>query len=205
MVREAGARVVVFPELSLTGYELGCPPVGVQDPRLDSLRDACRDTRALALAGAPVRTGAGRSIGVLAIWPDRVEVAYRKMWLWGDEMHEMVPGQAPAALSVDGWRLGLAVCRDTEMPEHARLTAALGIDAYVAGVLERAGDDGVLARRAQRITAAHSTWVIVASFAGPTGGGFDETAGGSATWTPRGDLIGSVGPESGLVTHATLR
>jgi predicted amidohydrolase len=30
----AGARVVVFPELSLTGYELDAPAITVEDPRL---------------------------------------------------------------------------------------------------------------------------------------------------------------------------
>jgi predicted amidohydrolase len=33
-VCSAGARVVVFPELSLTGYELDAPAITVEDPRL---------------------------------------------------------------------------------------------------------------------------------------------------------------------------
>ena len=34
-VRSAGARVVVFPELSLTGYELDAPAITAEDPRLE--------------------------------------------------------------------------------------------------------------------------------------------------------------------------
>ncbi|HEX2112535.1 MAG TPA: nitrilase-related carbon-nitrogen hydrolase [Gaiellaceae bacterium] len=39
-VRSAHARVVVFPELSLTGYELESRPIGVADARLAPIADA---------------------------------------------------------------------------------------------------------------------------------------------------------------------
>lgn len=42
VVRAAGARVVVFPELSLTGYEPAAAPVDPADPRLAPLRAADR-------------------------------------------------------------------------------------------------------------------------------------------------------------------
>src|SRR5256885_15548828 len=62
IVGRAGARVVVFPELSLTGYELDAPPLAADDPRLAPLVEACRETGSLALAGAPV---SGPPTGVL--------------------------------------------------------------------------------------------------------------------------------------------
>ena len=51
-VRAAGARVVVFPELSLTGYHLDAPTVPHDDPRLAPIVDACADTRSLALVAS---------------------------------------------------------------------------------------------------------------------------------------------------------
>src|SRR5205823_3134112 len=54
LVRRAGARVVVFPELSLTGYELDAPPLAADDARLAPLVEACAETGSVALAGAPV-------------------------------------------------------------------------------------------------------------------------------------------------------
>jgi len=53
-IRDAGARVVVFPELSLTGYELDAAPVDPADPRLAPITGACARTGTVALAGAPV-------------------------------------------------------------------------------------------------------------------------------------------------------
>ena len=57
----AGARVVVFPELSLTGYELDADPVDPGDERLQPIVEACADTGAVALAGAPVGSASATS------------------------------------------------------------------------------------------------------------------------------------------------
>ncbi|MYU12407.1 carbon-nitrogen hydrolase family protein, partial [Streptomyces sp. SID8361] len=53
-VRAAGARVVVFPEMSLTGYELDATPVAPDDERLAPIVAACAESRTLALVGAAV-------------------------------------------------------------------------------------------------------------------------------------------------------
>jgi predicted amidohydrolase len=58
-VRRAGARVVVFPELSLTGYELDAEAVVPQDPRLAPLVEACAQTGAIAWPGRRCRSRGG--------------------------------------------------------------------------------------------------------------------------------------------------
>jgi hypothetical protein len=56
-----------------------------------------------------------------------------------------------------------------------------------------------------RITVdGHRLWVAVASFAGPTGGGYHETAGRSGIWAPDGALITGTGSRSGEATSATF-
>ncbi|MET8353042.1 MULTISPECIES: carbon-nitrogen hydrolase family protein [unclassified Micromonospora] len=200
-VRAARARVVLFPELSLTGYELDAPVVPVDDPRLGPLVEACAETGAVALAGAPV---AGDHIAMLAVTGAGATVAYRKVWLGDAEARRFLPGDAPAVLDVDGWRLGLAICKDTGVVAHAARTAALGIDVYAAAVLESASDAAVPGRRAHRIAIAHRVWVAVASFAGSTGGGYTEAAGGSAVWTPEGEVYAQAGTEPGELVSTTI-
>jgi predicted amidohydrolase len=204
-VRSAAARVVVFPELSLTGYELDAPTITNDDSRLAPIVEACAHAGSLALVGAPVDGDAGAAhIAMLAIDGAGTTVAYRKMWLGGAEPDHFAPGSEPTVLDVDGWRLGLAICKDTGNPQHASDTAALAIDVYVAGVLESADDAAVLDERAHRITSDHQVWVAVASFAGSTGGGFEEAAGRSAIWMPDGTVISRAGPEPGAIAQATL-
>ncbi|MGR3933698.1 carbon-nitrogen hydrolase family protein [Streptomyces sp. BRA346] len=184
-VRAADARVVVFPEMSLTGYQLDAAPVSPDDERLAPIVSACAETGTLALVGAPVP---GPHIGILAVDADGPRVAYGKVHLHGSEAAHFAPGE-PAVIDVDGWALGLAVCRDTGCPEHAATTAALGMDGYVAGVVHADHEAAVHGERARRVAADHGVWVATAAFAGPTGGGFDRTSGRSGIWSADGKLL----------------
>ncbi|PZG18640.1 carbon-nitrogen hydrolase family protein [Micromonospora craterilacus] len=201
LVRAASARVVLFPELSLTGYELDAAPVDPADPRLAPLVEACAETGTLALVGAPV---AGEHIATLAVHGAGVRVAYRKMWLGPVEARRFTPGPAPAVLEVDGWRLGLAICKDTGVAEHAAGTCALRVDAYLAAILDSAAEAAVPDERALRIATTHRVFVAVASFAGSTGGGYSEAAGRSAIWAPDGSVLARAGTAPGEYVHATL-
>ncbi|MFF6784042.1 nitrilase-related carbon-nitrogen hydrolase [Streptomyces sp. NPDC012510] len=199
-VRAADARVVVFPEMSLTGYELDAAPISPDDERLAPIVAACAETGTLALVGAPVP---GPHIGILAVDGDGVRVAYGKVHLHGSEAVDFVPGQ-PAVIDVDGVRLGLAVCRDTGIPAHAARTAALGIDGYVAGVVHADHEAEVHGERARRVAADHGVWVAMAAFAGPTGGGFDRTSGRSGIWSADGVLLAEASPAPDEVARAVF-
>ncbi len=214
-VRRAGARVVVFPELSLTGYELDAPPVRPDDRRLQPLVEACTRTGTVALVGAPISTrpvGPTESAGprttteyiaVLAVHGGRVDIAYRKMWPGSEESPRFASGNRPAVLVVDNWRLGLAVCRDTGIAEHQRDTMALGVDAYVAGTVMLPSERQEQEERAVRIAAGHGVFVALASFAGATGGGYRTTAGCSGIWLP-GGVLAQAGALEGETATAVL-
>jgi predicted amidohydrolase len=204
VVRRAGARLVVFPELSLTGYALDAPAMSAADPRLAPVVEACAATGSVALVGAPVLGEQGVHIAMLAVDGAGARVTYRKMWLSATEAQRFAPGATPAVVDVDGWRLGLAICKDTGIVAHAADTAALGVDAYVAAVLEHAHEAAVPDERARRVAADHRVWVAVASFAGSTGGGYAAAAGRSGIWTPEGAAVVQAGPETGAVVRATL-
>ena len=206
-VRAAGARVVVFPEMSLSGYELQAPTISPDDPRLRPIADACAATGSLALVGAPVDGPAGettRHIGILAIDGSGARIASRKMWLGGDEPACFAPGSNPAVLDVDGQRIGLAICKDTGEPRHAAATAALGIDGYVAGVLEFGEDGRVPGERSARIAADHGVWVALASFAGSTGGGYEHAAGRSIIRARDGSVLAEAGADVDEIVRATV-
>lgn len=207
-IRSLGARVVVFPELSLTGYELDAPAITAGDPRLAPIVEACAVTGSLVLAGAPVRDEAGRHIATLALDGTGSRVAYRKMYLGTAEAARFTAGTQPAVLHVDGWRLGLAICKDIGVPEHAAGTAARGIDAYIAGTLEPESRSALQDERARRVAVGHRVWVVVASFAGSAGapgGEFAQAAGRSAIWDPDGAVAARAGSRPGGIARATLR
>lgn len=205
-VRAAKARVVVFPELSLTGYGLEAAPVSPSDARLSAIVEACAATNSIALAGAPAEGEDGRLyIAMLCVSPRGVDVAYRKCYLGGEEPTRFSPGPGPAVLDVDGWRLGMGICKDTGVAEHVRDTVALGIDVYVAGLVHTPEELPVQQMRAASIAREGNAFVAFASFAGPTGGGYERTAGSSGIWSPEGFQLASAGPEVGGLARVSVR
>jgi len=204
VVASAGARVVVFPELSLTGYELDAAAIRVDDGRLAPIVEACAQSGSLALVGVPLDDDGGRaSIAMLAVDGSGAGVAYRKMWVDSTESR-FTAGEQPAVIDVEGWRLGLAICKDTGIAEHAEQTAALGIDVYVAGTVMHTYEIGIQNDRGHRIATRHQVRVAIASFAGSTGGGYDDAAGSSGVWARDGSVLAQAGPEVGAIARATL-
>jgi predicted amidohydrolase len=200
LVRAAQATLVVFPELSLTGYALDAPPVDPDDAVLEPLIEACAAEQTTALVGAPITGGDARRIGVLRVDGGGASVAYAKLHLAGREERHC----APAVLEVGGWRVGLAVCKDTGVPEHALATAALGIDVYAAGLVHGEVERDELAVRALRVARDHGVYVAFASCAGATGG-YERTAGRSAIWGRDGTLLARAGAQPGEVVAAEIR
>jgi predicted amidohydrolase len=209
-VVKAGARLIVFPELSLTGYDLTAEPISPEDPRLAALMVACARTGTLALAGAPVAGSGGPQIAVLAIGSAgddqraRPRIAYRKRYLGAEEAERFVPGDGPTAIDVDGWRVGLGICKDTGTPEHVQGLADLALDLYAAGLVHRPSERAETDRRARNIAAATRAPVAIASFAGPTGSGYDETAADSGIWARNGERVASAGTQPGATATIDL-
>lgn len=204
-VRRATSRVVVFPELSLTGYELQAAAVDVTDRLWQPLVQACAETGSLALVGAPIADGKGREfIATVAVNGDGGEVVYLKAWLGGNEPERFSPGPGPVMVQVDGWRIGLGICRDTGIAEHIDATAALGVDVFAAGLADVPEDLPVQRKRAARIARICRAHVAFASFAGPTGRGYEQTAGGSAIYSPEGHTLDGCGADMDAIARTVI-
>ncbi len=201
----AHAHLVVFPELSLTGYELDTTALTTDDVAFQPIQQACAAAGSIALVGAPVLGSAGiRSIATVRVTPRGVDVVYRKMSLGGAEPDRFSPGDEPAILLLDGWRVGLGICKDVHTDGHIRATVSLGIDAYIAGVVHRPEDLDRQQARGAAIARAHHIAVVFASCAAATGWGFDRTAGHSTIWSPDGAVLDEAGVETSDSAKATL-
>lgn len=196
-VRACAADVVVFPEMSLTGYCVDAPTVDVDDPALVPLIAACRERGSTALVGAAVRHGPRPAIGILAVGSEGTQIVYRKMNLGTSETGVYEPGESVAVVEVSAWRIGLGICKDTRIDQHIEATMAEGIDLYAAGLVHAPNEIGEFDVRARRIAATGGVPVVFAGFAGPTGGGFDITSGGSAIWDAAGRRLTQASDRAG--------
>lgn len=203
--RAAGedATLLLLPELFLTGYELPAIRSDLErftltlgDARLDPLASACAEARVAAVVGAPTRDpdSAGFHISVLVLGRDgRFAAQYDKQHATTRERAAGVrPGSTGCTLTVDGWRLGLGICADSGVPEHARAAAVDGCHAYLVSALFDRGD--AVHRRNTRMPARdldNASYVVLADHVGPTGP-FVAT-GHSAAWSPDGTLLVDAG------------
>lgn len=203
-IRAARARVMVFPELSLTGYHYDAEALNAGHPAFGQIVEACQHIGTIALVGAPEASSDGRFLTMWYVATSGARPLYRKMWLGEAERPHFAAGDNPAVLDVDGWRLGLAICKDTGVPEHAAATAALGIDAYLAAVLEHDEDRDLPATRARRVATDHGVWVAMAAFAGSTGEGYQRASGRSGIWRPDGSQAARAGAEVAEVITVPL-
>ncbi|WP_432066455.1 carbon-nitrogen hydrolase family protein [Streptomyces sp. C10-9-1] len=204
LVREAaarGARFVAFCELAAHGYAL--EPIAADpgswltedDPRLEPVREACRETGTAALVGCAARTDGDRpAITALVIGPDgELLTRYDKQHLYGRESEVFTAGAAEGRFTVDGVRFAVAVCYDNRFPELARSAAADGCTVYAASSVLVEGNDSfetVYPVRARE----NGLYVLVANQVGPADPG--HCPGGSAVWSPDGARVASAGAQA---------
>lgn len=130
-----GARLLVTPELSLTGYALGDRVHELAEPADGPGAEAVSAVAArhgLAIAyGFPERDGPHVFNSVQLTGPDGTRLAlYRKTHLYGGyETDNFTPGgQLVVQADLHGTRIGLLVCYDVEFPEAVRAHALAGTE-----------------------------------------------------------------------------
>lgn len=202
-----GVQLLVFPELSLTGYELSLARSAAVEPNsviLAPLRDFASESGMTIVAGAPVPNGDGDlHIGALRFHPDRSVSLYTKVHVHESEFVSFVPGTGGDPLFIEGQTVSLAICRDASFPEHAASAAGLGATIYAAGVMiDEAGypRKSALMREYARM---HRMAALLANYSGVTGG--ETSAGGSAIWDETGEPIALCGKGEALVIASGSR
>jgi NAD+ synthase (glutamine-hydrolysing) len=121
--REAGAQLVVFPELVLTGY----PPEDLLlkrhfvDAVAAALTELAGEVRDIVVLVGFAERGAGGLHNSAAVLADGTHAGtYRKMLLpnYGvfDERRYFEPGEGPALIELGGLRVGVTICEDIWFP-----------------------------------------------------------------------------------------
>ncbi|UII73518.1 carbon-nitrogen hydrolase family protein [Pseudomonas sp. HN11] len=187
-----GVQLMVFPELSLTGYEPSLAAglaIAPGDAILAPLREMARELRLTAVVGMPIRMTpeGGVLIGALVFGADGSLAVYTKQHLHPGEEVVFVPGQGGAALELGNDRIALAVCADFSHASHPREAAEAGATVYAASVLISEGGYAKDSALLQGYAAELGLLVLMANHGGPSGGYI--CAGRSAIWADNGDLL----------------
>ncbi len=202
---EQGVQLLVFPELSLTGYELQHLAAHVLDEdaaALAPLRQAARDHAVTLVVGTPAaaaRAGDLPSIGAWVLHADGSTTLCRKRHLHGSETQFASAGKHDAlVLPLAGISTGLAICADATHPEHVDAAARAGAALYASGAVISENGYAPEAAQLQGYAREHAMAVLLANHGGPSGGYM--SAGRSAFWAPGGDeMAAAPGPGQCLV------
>lgn len=201
---ENGADIVVFPELSLTGYE----PELASDLALDTsadtdpvmlLSETARQQGVIVISGSPLQSEETRPyIGALISYPSGITELYRKQDLHPGESDYFISGDESYVISYKSQRIALAICADFCNPDHAADAEAAGADAYLCSVLISENGFSVDSQLLQSRALEHGFPVLMANYSGATGGWM--SCGKSRVWSSDGEVIvASEGNESGMV------
>jgi predicted amidohydrolase len=114
--RDAGAELVVLPELFNTGYSL-CPDFGpysetAEGPTLSYLRQRSRQWKMAIAAGFVERGGRHLYDSLAFCTPDGGLHVYRKRNLVFWERFRFFPGRSPLVVPTPFGRIGFAICAD---------------------------------------------------------------------------------------------
>ncbi|CAM3756620.1 carbon-nitrogen hydrolase family protein [Paracidovorax anthurii] len=189
----AGVQVLVFPELSLTGYDLpglARQAAGAGDAVFAPLRDAARRHGMALVVGAPARRegGARPGIGAFTFHPDGRAALYCKRHLHpGEEVHAGAGTEDVHLAEFAGVPTALAVCADISHGTHADAAARSGAAVYAAGVVISEGGYAQDSAHAQGHAERCRMAVLLANHGAPTGG--YRSAGRSSFRAPGGALL----------------
>ncbi|MGB7760701.1 MAG: carbon-nitrogen hydrolase family protein [Bryobacteraceae bacterium] len=205
---ERGVGLLVFPELSLTGYEPTLARSRAIRPHgscLRPLRHLAERSHMTVVVGAPVLDYKGQlHIAALAICPDGSVSTYTKKHLHPGEEEVFAPGTGGPTLSIGGATVAFAICADTTHPQHPAGAAARGANIYAAGVLITENGYSRDTAQLRHYAREHRMAVVMANHSAPTGGWVP--AGRSAIWSEDGHIVAaSRGTEEALVVGRRRR
>lgn len=182
------AELVVFPELSLTGYEPALAQalaVDFMDSRLDVFQQLA-DRHGVALCvGAPTRAANGVCISMLVFQPAAARQVYSKQYLHADEEPFFQSGKDGVGL-LRGC-VAPVICYELSVPQHAAAAANRGAQIYMASVAKVARNIQPAMTRLGVIAHDYGMQVVMANAVGMADG--ELCCGGSAAWNRQGEML----------------
>ncbi len=216
--RDRPTDLVVFPELSTTGY---VPPISNEEFKLRLRREtdtipgqvtrvlgrAARESDTYVAAGCTELGETGELYNSVVLLSSRGEMlgGYRKIHLWDEERSYFKAGNKLNVITTGLGRIGLSICYDSRFPELSRCQALVGAEILVC-VFAYTADPGapadMLTHRAVTRAWENAVFYLAANRLGREAAG--EFAGRSVAAGPLGEVLTHDHGESDPVIRARL-
>ncbi len=184
------ADLIIFPELSLTGYEpklakdLATSPY---DSRLDVFQEISDKNHIRIGIGLPIQSDNGIFISQLFFIPNKERIIYSKQHLHTDELPYFINGQQQQLLYLNSFTLAPAICYESLKLEHAQQAKVLGTTFYLASVAKPEQGIQNALNHFPKMAKQFSMYILMANSIGYSDN--FTSAGQSAIWDTNGILI----------------
>jgi predicted amidohydrolase len=190
----ARAEMIVFPELSITGYE---PKLAdklaftLPDRRLDIFQKTADQHSITIGMGLPIRSDVGVHIGMALFRPFETTKVYHKEYLHPDEFPFFKAGNNHFVLINESPAIAPAICYEISVDAHIQKAVFAGAEIYLASVAKFANGISTAQQRLSTIAQTYAKTVIMANSVGMADGAV--CGGRSAVWNSKGEIMGELG------------
>jgi predicted amidohydrolase len=185
-----GADMVIFPELSITGYE---PTLARElatdqdDSRFNDFQQMSDERQVTIGVGMPIKSYESPIIGMVIFQPNKPRQTYFKKYIHADEESIFLGGQDSINIIGDGQNIGLAICYELSVPQHSEDAYKNGAQIYIASVAKTPTGVEKAINTLADIAAKYDMTVLLSNCVGPTE---DYLCGGrSSVWNNTGELL----------------
>jgi len=188
-----GLDTLIFPELSLTGYE---PLLANEfatdqnDPRFDDFQEISDSKKITIGIGVPTRNKNGICISMVLFQSNQSRRTYSKRYLHPDEEAFFIAGQSDTGFLNGDQSMALAICYELSIPNHSEEAFKSGAKIYIASVAKTTDGVDRAYRSLTHIASKYSMTVLMSNCVGQCNG--VECVGKSSIWNKQGDLIGAL-------------
>jgi predicted amidohydrolase len=193
LAAENGAGIIIFPELSVTGYE---PSRAKQlatdegDSRFAVFQQLSDKTQIIIGIGVPTKSETGIQISMVLFQPGQPPRVNSKMHLHADEKPFFTPGNNLPPLIIDDTHIAFAICYEISIPEHAENAFSNGAKVYIASVAKTVKGVEKALHRLSDIARTYRMTVFMSNSVGMCEDG--ECGGQSSVWHDTGTLLGEL-------------
>jgi predicted amidohydrolase len=187
------ADVIIFPELSLTGYEPALAKklaTSHDDSRFEDFQKISDAHQIIIGVGMPTKSNEGICISLILFRPHNMRLIYSKKYLHPDEEEFFVGGENFPVLKVEQTTIAFAICFEISIAAHVECAVKSRANMYIASVAKF--DNGIdkAINTLSGIASSQSMMVIMANSIGQSDG--HDCAGKSSIWNKNGLLIGQL-------------
>ena len=197
--------LIVFPELSLTGYEPKLArslATGQDDERLDCFQKLSDDNKITIGIGLPTGKEDELYISMIIFQPGKKRTTYSKQYLYPTEVSTFTAGSNPLILEFEHDIVAPAICYELSNREHSEFAARNKATVYLASVLNSVNGIDSDLQKLSDIARTYTMITFMANFTGESGG--YRCAGKSSVWDENGEIIKQLGDqEEGLIIFDT--